>query len=441
MLDEMRVVNYALAQGGASYTCTSVPYDTNSVLVLPDGAFPIADEYWEFNSEGNILSFYDFTTGVQFAPGTNTVGTGYWLYHSTYTNIGFYDGYISLTGLKDYSSMTRDSNGRPNFGLVLLASRHHDSGDSQSNTLPIQSLGDYVFSVLDSSGNLYSLPFTIAADSSGAVIQEYDWGYLYFYSYKSSRYWDRYLIALPKNGQTIDLVYAEVVPGSVPNAGHEHVTCIYSSEEVQPNTAAIQSDIPVNGYTVGGVRPTFPVRGDVWFPVEGSRITGCYIYNGSAWESAGCRYYTGTRWIPIYAFDLTTMEDLWDISDKEDVTTAITSEYSFWNWWKQQWLDFRSWLAGVLGKGTGSTTVNPDDLPGEEGTEEGNDGWSFLDLLGAIKDGTWKIIKGIVGTVFGGLTGVVSAVTSIGNYFDAYDSNSTDNIFGIVDYGGSDIWD
>ena len=51
MLDELRVLNYAIASGtGSSYACTTVPHDTNLVLVLPGGAYPIADEYWDFNN-------------------------------------------------------------------------------------------------------------------------------------------------------------------------------------------------------------------------------------------------------------------------------------------------------------------------------------------------------------------------------------------------------
>lgn len=162
---------------------------------------------------------------------------------------------------------------------------------------------------------------------------------------------------------TLDIVYVEVVPGEQPNTGHEFINAIYSSDELQPNTAAIQSTIPVKGYTVGGVRPTFPERGDVWMPVEGSRISSVYIYNGQAWEETNARYWTGKRWIPIYAFDLVTLADMWDVGSSTggDVSPSISSEYGFWNWWKGQWLEFRQWLADNLGGsgGGGGSIVFP----------------------------------------------------------------------------------
>lgn len=158
---------------------------------------------------------------------------------------------------------------------------------------------------------------------------------------------------------TADIVYLEICEGTQGNTSHEFVSAVYSSDELQPNTAAIQSTIPVKGYTVGGVRPTFPERGDVWMPVEGSRISGVYIYNGQAWEETNARYWTGKRWIPIYAFDLVTLADMWDVGSSTggDVSPSISSEYGFWNWWKGQWLEFRQWLADNLGSGGGGGSI------------------------------------------------------------------------------------
>ena len=59
MLDEMRFVNFAIAKKGAAYTPTSVPYDTNSVLVLPDGAEPVADEFWRWDTTIEPIQMFD----------------------------------------------------------------------------------------------------------------------------------------------------------------------------------------------------------------------------------------------------------------------------------------------------------------------------------------------------------------------------------------------
>ena len=125
-----------------------------------------------------------------------------------------------------------------------------------------------------------------------------------------------------------------------------------SDSALAVNTAALQTDIPIRSYLVGGVRPIYPELGDVWMPVEGRRISGVQIYNGRAWEAVEARWWTGSRWIPIYAFDIVTLADMWDVigSDGKPVTPTITTETGFWNWWKNQWLDFRDWVSGLVNK-------------------------------------------------------------------------------------------
>ena len=221
-----------------------------------------------------------------------------------------------------------------------------------------------------------------------------------------------------------------------------NVFVLPDSSALEPLTIAVQHDTPVSGYRVGGVRPTFPSRGMVFFPVEKSRITDCQIYNGSYWESVECRLWTGSRWIPLWAFDVTTLQDLWDMAD-QDVQAPITTETGFWSWWQSQWLDFRAWLSSGGSIGGSGTTVDPTAFPTEppDPSDPESSGWSFLDLLKALKDGTWKIITGVVGSVFGGVAGIVSGVVSVGDYFDAYDVENPDGVLGIVNYGGEDIWD
>ena len=185
------------------------------------------------------------------------------------------------------------------------------------------------------------------------------------------------------------------------------------------------------------------MRGDVWFPVENKRITGCYIYNGSAWEGVGCRYYTGSRWIPIYAFDMETLEDLYDIADTEGVIVPITSETGFWSWWQRQWLGFRSWLSGVnFGSGGSSGTIDETMFPAESPApgEEGG-GMTFIGLLGALKDGVWRLVTGIVSAGYDGFSGFVDGVGSLGDFFGAYDRTNSDGVFAVTNYTGDDIWD
>lgn len=446
MLDELRVLNFPLAENGASYSCTTVPYDTNLVLVLPGGTYPVADEYWDFQTDGNLLGFQDWTT--------NTMPVERWCwYQDVYSNVlTVSDGFTTFTSNTSNPTSVGSSSGAGGGGsnclrggLSYYIGTYYTSWSNPDFT-PVWG-NTYTFSVLGRDGQLSSITFTLNQNKRTETITEtFDWGQLVYkdYYYNSRHYVS--VAIVPTTGQPFDFVYTELKEGSAPNTGHEYVTCIYDSNTLKPNTAAVQTDIPITGYTVGGVRPTFPKRGQVWFTVENKRVQGCYVYTGTAWESVNCRYYTGSRWIPIYAFDMDTLADLWDIADGDNAMVQITTESGFWNWWKAQWLDFRSWLS-ANGIGGSGTTVNPTVLPtvpptiDETTGEETGSGWSFLDLLVALKDGTWKIITGVVGSVFGGVAGIVSGVVSVGDYFDAYNDGTEENIFGIVNYGGEDIWD
>lgn len=385
MLDEMRFVNFAVTQGGAAYTPTAVPYDTNSVLVLPDGAFPIAEEHWEWDTTFKPIFVLDMSSGYVPVVTASTSGSRY---HASYPSLN------SMVRIQSQNFYVNDTFCTVNCGLnssidtLQSGSAYYFSSLARSENLfvPFLSyegsrtnwkkkmyLGDYTVSFVLSDGTIYSGTVTIpelatnwGSNASnvitcGPISFRIRSGFTYWED-SSADSWYQYLaFGLAPGYGPVDLVYLEIVPGTQANTNHKHVTAVYSSDELQPNTAAIQSDIPVKGYTVGGVRPTFPERGDVWFPVEGSRISGVYIYNGQAWEQTNARWWTGKRWIPIYAFDLVTLQDMWDVTSSEgpgnEVTPPISSDYGFWNWWKAQWLDFRAWLEKALSSGSGGGTV------------------------------------------------------------------------------------
>lgn len=457
MLDELRVVNFAVAENGTSYTPTDVPYDTNLVLVLPDSAFPIADEYYEYHLPENALTASPFNLGKvpdgmsYSSSGTNAV------------KVSFFDDYTTISA--GSSSMSYlDGGGLKVYGTGVLRRYVYDDGDPDYVSGSCLSAGDYTFTVVTLDGKVYSLPVTLLR-SSQTFVTSTSYDYYYFnrlatgsgvkvsgssrYKYldcgnfymavyscdslpTSTALIDSYATVsfriIPKAGNYLDLIYASIIPGSAPDDAVEKVSCIYSSEEVKPNTAAIQSDIPVKGYTVGGVRPTFPQRGDVWMSVNGSRISGVQIYNGRAWESTNARYYTGTRWIPIYAFDIQTLEDCWDIADGDDAVPPISTEEGFWSWWQHQWLDFRKWLESS----PGGIVVGPggDLEPGSPGS--GQSWWNkILDsITGALAE--------IVNMVFDLITKILGLVMDLvydllGFFFDLLSTTVINGIGGLFD--------
>lgn len=338
MLDEIRVVDFAIANSGKSYQCATVPQDTNLVLVLPDGEFPIADEYYNVTFPNNSFFTMDFSKPSEM----------YFQSKDSYGNVQYGPGTVSLPLSYNYPYYTKtylipgNVNPKPRYLAFLFA----DGSISYAN-VPLSDNSAYarwyqpnitstdplLNGRISVSVSGYNLTFAISVYSGAPILN------------------------------IVGIAFTSELPTSN-NFYSEKVSCVYSSEDIKPNTAAVQSSIPVTGYTVGGVRPTFPERGNVWFPVSGNRINGCYIYDGSMWRVAGCRYYTGTRWIPIYAFDIYTLADCWDVADAVDVTPPITTEYDFWNWWKKEWTDFRAWLRGLpLGgsDGTGTPPVSPEE--------------------------------------------------------------------------------
>lgn len=342
MLDELRVVNFPIAKSGASYQCATAPFDTNLVLVLPDSEFPIADEYWEVTYPRDTLLSVDLTANSAL-PFTG--------------NFQCYDGYtIFNTGWS-----TADFTLSPSF-----------SGTKSSQIGFLLSDGTFckgLFSLRYSDG---SFKFSQGGSFISNADFSFDWGFIRFEAI-SQGIRIRFYVNSSKSVQVAAVCFS-LSTFTSDDFKAKKISCIYSSEDVKPNTAAVQSAIPVNGYTVGGVRPTFPIRGDVWFPVEGRRITGCYQYDGAMWRVAGCRWYTGERWIPIYAFDIYTLADCWDAADADtvDPTPPITSEQGFWNWFKKEWNDFRKWgntsvedIIKAIEAGGGSSTLPEGDCKHE----------------------------------------------------------------------------
>lgn len=445
MIDELRFVNRAVVEDGASYTCTSVPYDTNSVLVLPDGSYEIADEYIEIkSSRDNLLSSYGLadwcsfnqsylTTNSSIFSGESTkIGTalsGYkWpsssaclIYGFPYFNAnsvatslsfsssgsqilsnnvanlnsiyadvclrrtGYVEGnvvsgtsYTPFNSVYDYGSLI------PSVGLYSCVASYHTYGTYQMQYLPA---GEYTLSIVNASGGVGSCTFTVRSASDGTDLCKttsvsdarshvdvdsvtmfgYTFGSMVAYDEYgdvngpgSAYYGTQYIFISPSSDNPDPIIYVELTNASTTDLIAEKVSCIYSSEEVKPNTAAIQTDIPIKGYTVGGVRPTFSARGDVWMPVSNNRITNVYVYNGSAWVEFNARWYTGTRWIPIYGFDITTLEDCWDIADIDTTIVMIGSESQFWSWLQGAWqkmLDKLDAIIDALSDDSDSPTV------------------------------------------------------------------------------------
>lgn len=459
MLDELRVLNFAIAQGGSGYTPTSVPYDSNLVLVLP-GEEKVVDEWWEFQSPNNLISNPDFTeigrslSYESFVASHSTDGNWHWSVDtSSYSpnSLLVGDGYLSLGSSSSSSSYLSATQGNKGFyyGLYFRNSSNSSmlfaSGLTSSD---YSSASTFTFSVVDTTGQVYSLTFPLSTSNKTA---SFPWGKLEYRYISGSGCIKGVLFITPAAGKSIDVIYTELVKGSASEIVATKVASVFDLSTLKPNTAAVQTDIPIHGYTVGGVRPTFPVRGDVWFAVTNGRVSSVQVYTGSAWTSSNARWWTGSRWIPIYAFDIYTLEDCWDIADSGDVITPIESDTAGWNWWKKAWTDFRFWLGGVFNGGGSSPPSDPSSSPGGSGgvddgsddrndikddtlTDEDGNEVSVFGLIGKAGKALWFLVKKLFTVVFGGVLSFFSLITdSIGGFFDVFDDGlGLSNLGGVV---------
>lgn len=210
-IDELRVLNFGIVSAGQNYECTSVPYDTNLTLVLPDSKLPVADEYWSIKNDEqtNILSQYDMdyfagtsnATNSYFRTASGTLSakssSSYYGYSGTYVTGGSgavdpkfpafarYNSFSSISftdeGFRLDSSalpsslsldkMVYESAGKslsilgsgsttsvvPSTGIFSALNTFNAQG-AFSNVLPA---GYYTFSLVTSSGNVKSVTFNL----------------------------------------------------------------------------------------------------------------------------------------------------------------------------------------------------------------------------------------------------------------------------------------
>lgn len=332
-LDELRVLSYALVPDGSNYTPTSVPYDTNLALVLPEGYIAVADEYWSVNLSDDATSAANFTAGDQLPAGFETSGlaissgtngmtftptsSGSWLRVPTGTNDRYFGFSLNFTlssgDILKYTGVSR----RGEFSKSL----NSPSSSMSSLTIPelfftggsIKGSSNYIYVYLDQPVEIAALEWfvTSACSSQSAAVTALN-------------------------------AYSDAF-----SAGHES-NVVLIEEGLDADLLAVKTDIPITGHQIGGVRPSLPVKGQVWALVESGYIRSLQIYTGSAWEAVDGRIWTGSRWIPYSSFNVITLKDMSDIVDGSGNYEYIYTEEGFWGW-LQRWLnEFKQDLFAIL---------------------------------------------------------------------------------------------
>ena len=448
-LDELRVLNFALQKGGASYTPTSVPHDTNLALVLPDSAKPVADEYW-------AVDFHeDATYSANFTNGGTLADAGIYTTNNLTASVfptGLYiqpSSPISASGYEEIKTKGAGSSALKNAPYIQLFLQHggdyrihqlslvFDDGtvfDYRFHVASAYAHHDFVITPVDSSrpfSRSQPLEFPggvlVAGFSSdgGAVL------YLVFDPFTTHN-----IVAIER--YTPDVSYS-AADGIVALAARsiitaEHITSItaMTPEDLATPTLAVRSDIPVTSWQIGGVRPSVPIKGQVWALVERQYITSLQIYNGRAWEACDGRIWTGARWVPYSAYNVITLKDMSDIVDSSSPDKEyIYTETGFWDWWQRSWNAFTTKFFSLL-DGSGLS-------PGGSGSGmvSGSVTESLKNALSSLIDGLFGVIQAILEVL---LAPVKNLLTFVSDLF-------TDSVFsGITDFfsafgGDGSLWE
>lgn len=452
-LDELRILNTALQKGGASYTPTSVPHDTNLTLVLPDSAKPVADEYWSVKFHEDAACSANFTNGGTLADiGSPTAKnmtasvfpSGLYIqpdscdadFYNSVLEKGYYRSQISETPYLLFYLQDGGTYFQHQISIVF------DDGTVFDSRFFVRSPYSGKFYVASSDApelsEYWKCPFpggvlTVGLSNNSNSV------FLYIVFDPSSAHnivaIERYSEAVPYSATMVEDSLAALAARSTITA--EHITSItpMTPEDLATPTLAVRSDVPVTSWQIGGVRPSVPTKGQVWALVERQYITSLQIYNGRAWEACDGRIWTGSRWVPYSAYNVITLKDMSDIVDSSSPDKEyIYTESGFWDWLQRFLTGFKKELFARLDKlkgsgGAASSSAVP-NVPSGSGSYDFSDGSEDVTIPKAAKDsagGLWAFIKGAWKLVGGAFKNAGKAVSDL---TDAGDTTNPDGAFG-----------
>ena len=94
-------------------------------------------------------------------------------------------------------------------------------------------------------------------------------------------------------------------------------------ESAQNGDFAIQSQYAVNGFRVGGVKPTYPSNGYVYVYEENDKVKSVQQYQGNGWYEVGASIYVDGAWKQADNYDLSTFKLSGD--DENGGSTSATA--------------------------------------------------------------------------------------------------------------------
>lgn len=237
-----------------------------------------------------------------------------------------------------------------------------------------------------------------------------------------------------------DFVYLECVASNHTDLSAQLNGNVVPLGSLDTPTLAVRTDVTINQYLIGGVRPSVPSLGTVWAMVEDGIIRQIQVYNGFGWIEVDGRIWNGTRWIPYSSYNVITQNDLFDILGSDSSFSPVYSSEGFFNWFKQSWSEFIGFIKeivhyfkqivsndGTNGTGVSDDTSNdltpPPNSPGE--SEEDVKG--LLGLLKSVFHGIVKFTTRSYETI--GKDGIDTGIRDVGNMIQYFNPSSTQSIF------------
>lgn len=97
-------------------------------------------------------------------------------------------------------------------------------------------------------------------------------------------------------------------------------------DNVRNNSIAIKTDIEINKYRIGGVRPSLPDEGFLYIYVEDNRMKSAQVYNGAYWEEVQFRIRLWGKWVNPEDYRIGMAGDEFDNSEDNETVIPIDSD-------------------------------------------------------------------------------------------------------------------
>lgn len=274
------------------------------------------------SSFGKCLLFSDLSEYLTMASFPRSAFLGNTLEYKIYLPdaddvvFGFSDSSVSsgFVGFSGVDSSDRNFNGNVRT-FFRVGAGVHSIAFQFSNNINVGSVFTATNSLLDVylDGALINTSIVGNNDRYSNVNMSNKYVFSYFPAGLTVKYSNYFFIALAKDVQYLDEVrlskghlYGNLYTPSLQPFDTNSV--LVRPSNPSDKDIAIMSNIPVGNYRIGGVRPTYPAKGDVYIYLENDVVESVQQYQGDGWAAVDAEIYTDGTWKTLKKFNLATVK-------------------------------------------------------------------------------------------------------------------------------------